>query len=208
MCGIAGWVGRADTNGVLERVAVMTRSLAHRGPDDGAVMELGTCGDHRAVFGHRRLAILDPSPLGRQPMRSRSAPVAIALNGEVYNFRELRSELERDGSAFVSGSDTEVVLESFVRGIASVSELRGMFAFAVWDERTGELWLARDTVGIKPLYYRVESGGIAFASELRALAGTGATIDAGSLRRFVLHGYVPGAQTILPSHRNDDQHSN
>src|SRR5688572_3077695 len=178
MCGIAGWVGHADTGGALERVAAMTQSLAHRGPDDGAVMELGTAGDHRAVFGHRRLSILDPSPLGRQPMRSRSAPVVLAFNGEVYNFRDLRADLERKGSSFVSGSDTEVVLESFVRGgIASVSGFRGMFAFAVWDERTGELWLARDAVGIKPLYYRVERDGIAFASELRALVGSGATIQ-------------------------------
>jgi asparagine synthase (glutamine-hydrolysing) len=162
MCGICGVAG-----GTVERerpqVLAMTHSLAHRGPDDSGIKALDG-----VVLGNRRLAILDLSSSGHQPLGSSGA--WITYNGEVYNYRELRSVLERDGHVFRSGTDTEVVLALYEReGPAFVERLRGMFAFAIWDQRRRRLFAARDHFGQKPFYYTVVGQRLLFASEIKSL---------------------------------------
>ena len=155
MCGIFGILA---TNGavpplVLERA---TDSLAHRGPDDhGTVLlQANTVPRLEIGLGSRRLAILDLSPLGHQPMQDAETGNWIVYNGEIYNFRELRTRLQGEGVRFVSQSDTEVLLQAYGRwGEKCLGELRGMFAFAIWDAKRSRLLLGRDPMGIKPLYY-------------------------------------------------------
>lgn len=159
MCGLAGYVGADPEPGRLEAAAEV---LAHRGPDGG-----GCWTGRRAGLAHRRLAILDPSPAGHQPMRSRSGRYVIAFNGEVYNFRELAREL---GIELRSGSDTEVVLEGFERlGPAILPRLNGIFAFAIVDTEREKAWLVRDRMGVKPLYVAQWGGRSIFASEIKAI---------------------------------------
>src|SRR5690606_22377197 len=154
MCGIAGaWAPGAEDAAVLHALgAAMGAAIAHRGPDDA-----GTWADADAglVLSHRRLAILDLSPAGHQPMASSDGRWQLAYNGEVYNHAELRTELAALGVAFRGHSDTEVLLEAIARwGVdAALARANGMFAFAAWDTQARELWLARDRVGKKPLYY-------------------------------------------------------
>jgi asparagine synthase (glutamine-hydrolysing) len=165
MCGIAGALrfhGEPVTPEVLKR---MTDAVAHRGPDgeghfiDGAV-----------ALGHRRLSIIDLSPAGRQPMSTEDGRYTISYNGEVYNFRELRSELEALGHRFKSKTDSEVVLKAWAQwGADSLVRFNGMFAFAIWDARRRELLLARDRYGVKPLYYARQNGTLWFGSEIKAL---------------------------------------
>ena len=162
MCGICGVAG-----GAIERerahVLAMTRALVHRGPDDAGIQALDD-----VVLGNRRLAILDLTTAGHQPLGSDSA--WITYNGEIYNYRELRSVLERDGHVFHSGTDTEVVLALYEReGPALLERLRGMFAFAIWDRRRRRLFAARDHFGQKPFYYTVVGERFLFASEIKAL---------------------------------------
>ncbi|MGH9381461.1 MAG: asparagine synthase (glutamine-hydrolyzing) [Thermoanaerobaculia bacterium] len=164
MCGICGVVG-GDRWREVRQVETMTRALAHRGPDDHGIQ---TC--DRAVLGNRRLAILDPSPAGHQPLGIPNARVWITHNGEIYNYRELRRELEEDGHRFESGTDTEVILALYLRhGTALLNRLRGMFAFAIWDGTRGRLLAARDPFGQKPFYFTVTDGKLLFASEIKAL---------------------------------------
>lgn len=159
MCGIAGTVG-----GDRAVVEAMLAAMAHRGPDGEGLVERGN-----VRLGHRRLAILDLSERGAQPMVSEDGRFAIVHNGEVYNFPALRRELEGLGHRFRSGTDTEVVLRGFAAwGPDLFDRLRGMFAFCVHDEREGEVWLARDPTGIKPLYYARTPSGFYFASEIKA----------------------------------------
>jgi len=175
MCGIFGIVARnaqvpAD---VLERG---TASLAHRGPDDsGTVIVRDSAPEPVEIgLGNRRLAILDPSPLGHQPMHDPETGNWIAYNGEIYNFRDVRRELEQAGTKFVSHSDTEVLLKAYARwGEPCLAKFRGMFAFALWDARQHRLFMARDPMGIKPLYYAESGAYFLFASEVRTLLGTG-----------------------------------
>jgi asparagine synthase (glutamine-hydrolysing) len=163
MCGICGTVGRA----VEAELAAMTDAMAHRGPD-GSGVEIFR-GDPPAGIGNRRLAILDPSPAGAQPMSFQDR-WWITYNGEVYNFRELRRELELEGERFRSGCDTEVLLRLFVlRGAAMLERLNGIFAFAIWDDQEKRMFLARDRLGVKPLYYTQRDGCVAFSSELKGL---------------------------------------
>ncbi|NJB69507.1 asparagine synthase (glutamine-hydrolysing) [Desulfobaculum xiamenense] len=165
MCGICGTVdfsGRPVVPDVLRR---MTDSLAHRGPDGRGVFMDGPVG-----LGHRRLAIIDLSPAGRQPMTTPDGRFTIVYNGEVYNFRELRAELEDFGVSFRSRSDTEVVLHALaVWGPQAVERFNGMFALALWDNREGHLLLARDRYGVKPLYWCMAGGALVFGSEQKAL---------------------------------------
>ncbi len=166
MCGICGFVGRADR----PLIESMTASLAHRGPD-GEGIELFPAGDGSvpAALGHRRLSILDTSPRGSQPM-VHADRYWITYNGELYNFRELRSELRADGFRFRSDCDTEVLLAMYARyGEGMLDRLNGIFALAIWDRERDELFLARDRLGVKPLYYAEEGGVLYFASELKAL---------------------------------------
>lgn len=193
MCGIFGIVGKNARVApeILERA---TRSLAHRGPDDSGTILLrdGVPKDVEIGLGHRRLAILDLSPLAHQPMQDPETGNWIVYNGEIYNFREVRKELEIDGTSFVSQSDTEVLLKAYARwGEKCLAKFRGMFAFAIWDSRRDCLFLARDPMGIKPLYY-VESGSyFIFASEVRTLLGTGLLprkIDPAGLLNYLTYG--------------------
>src|SRR5450631_1260658 len=175
MCGIVGILARKTqiSPGVLEQA---TRSLAHRGPDDsGMVLLKETQPEPLEIgLGHRRLAILDLSPLGHQPMQDPATGNWIVFNGEIYNFRELRKELEAVGAEFKSHSDTEVILAAYrVWGESCLTRLDGMFAFALWDAPRKRLLLARDPMGIKPLYYHQSAQTFIFASELRTLLGTG-----------------------------------
>lgn len=167
MCGISGIVGAADQS-VIE---AMTSTMIHRGPDGGGTRCFAPSGSvPPAALGHRRLSIIDTSDRGAQPMCDASGRYWISYNGEIYNFRELRTELERDGHRFRSGTDTEVLVELFARhGAAVLDRLNGMFAFAVWDSLAGTLFLARDRLGIKPLYYAQRGKLLCFGSEVKAL---------------------------------------
>jgi len=185
MCGIAGIVGKIPDRSVIER---MVDQLHHRGPDDR-----GTWISRDAHLGHTRLAILDLSSAGGQPMSRDN--LTITYNGEIYNFRELRRQM---GGDFTSDCDTEVVLRQFARdGEDCLNKLRGMFAFAVWDERRRTLFAARDRLGIKPLYYRELDGGLAFASEIKALLELGPSgLDLSALRDYLTYRYIPAPKTV------------
>ena len=163
MCGIAGIQGRGDRT----LLARFTKLLAHRGPDDS-----GTWFDEKNCVGlaHTRLSIIDLSAAGHQPMWDSTDQVGIVYNGETYNFRELRAELASSGYRFVSQTDTEVLLAGYlVHGMDFVRRLNGIFAFAIWDGRVNRLFLARDPLGVKPLYYAGTNEGFTFASEMKAL---------------------------------------
>ena len=211
MCGIAGFLapdGLAPepAHGI---VRAMAGTLAHRGPDGEGVWVDGPAG---IALGHRRLAVLDLSPLGRQPMHSAAGRYVLTYNGEVYNVRALRAELEAGGSRFAGRSDTEVLLEAVeawgLRG--ALDRCNGMFALALWDRRDRVLHLARDRAGEKPLYYGWLGGTFVFASELKALAahpGFTGEVDRQALAAFVRSGTVPapfsiyrGIRKLPPAH--------
>ena len=171
MCGIFGFVGRRSRAETID-LDIALKSLHHRGPDDrGTYFGVAkTDRDLACAFAHTRLAIIDLSPAGHQPMTTDDGRYTIVYNGEVYNFRDIRQELEQFGHRFRSNCDTEVVLKSYAQwGSDCVSRLRGMFAFAIWDEERGSLFMARDRLGVKPLYYTQTPSGFAFASEVRVL---------------------------------------
>jgi len=197
MCGIVGSVGSAQSRA---RVEEAVRRLAHRGPDDLGIERHDTP-EGPAWLGFRRLAIQDPSPAGHQPMADASGRLRIVFNGEVFNFRELRRELEGKGHAFRTGTDTEVLLAGWhAWGPALLDRLVGMFAFALLDVGSGELFLARDRLGIKPLYLTERAGGIAFASEVKALLaldGVAAAVDPVALARYLTFLWVPPPGTLL-----------
>ena len=196
MCGIAGFVdfGGHDRDAARARVRRMTDALVHRGPDAE-----GFFVDGFAALGHRRLSIIDLGS-GQQPMGAAEGQVQIVFNGEIYNFLELRAELEGRGHAFRSHSDTEVILRAYLEwGERCVERLAGMFAFAIWDARSRRLFLARDRVGKKPLYLWRDGTRIAFASELKALRAGGMcpdAIDPEALDCYFTFGYIPAPRTI------------
>jgi asparagine synthase (glutamine-hydrolysing) len=185
MCGIAGIVGAQPDPAVVER---MVERLRHRGPDDHGIWR-----SEDAQLGHTRLAILDLSAAGHQPMVRDQ--LVISYNAEVYNFRELRRQLP---GPFRSDCDTEVVLAAYAElGERCLHRLRGMFAFAVWDAHRHRLFAARDRLGIKPLYYRRIPGGLAFASEIKALLELGRPpVDASALRDYLGYRYIPAPKTV------------
>jgi asparagine synthase (glutamine-hydrolysing) len=163
MCGIVGVLSRNPDREVNLEAAM--RRLSHRGPDD-----CGLWNDRHIHLGHTRLSILDLSPLGHQPMSYQDGRFWITFNGEIYNYLELRQELASLGHQFVSQSDTEVLLAAYSQwGVSCLEKLRGMFAFGIWDRETSKLFLARDRVGEKPLYYSTDGNTLYFASELKAL---------------------------------------
>src|SRR6266850_2293299 len=152
MCGIAGFYGPE----AARRTAWMIRQLAHRGPDDEGVWSSPR---YPLAIGNRRLKILDLSPLGHQPMPTRDGRWVLTFNGEIYNYVELRDELRKLGHDFRSETDTEVLLAALAEwGVRALERVNGMFSFALWDERERSLLLARDRLGIKPLYYAVRDG--------------------------------------------------
>ena len=193
MCGIAGLLGRTH-----ERFAATAdRHLRHRGPDD-----CGHWADAAASLVHRRLAIVDPSAAGHQPMQSACGRYVIVLNGEIYNHRDLRRALAAEGATLRSTSDTEVVLALFIRhGQRCLSLLRGMYSLCIWDRHAQTAFLARDPLGIKPLYrWHGPAGELAFASELRALLATGLvrrTLDTAALAHYLGVGSLPADRTLV-----------
>ena len=168
MCGIGGVFSRATSPGLLDQVGKrLSAALEHRGPDGAGVWIDEAAG---VVLVHRRLAIIDLSSAGHQPMASDDGRVVLTYNGEIYNFRELRAELEAKGHRFRSQSDTEVLLRLYLEeGEDLLPKLNGIFAFAIWDSRAQKLFLARDGMGVKPLYYYQGPRAFAFASELAFL---------------------------------------
>ncbi len=196
MCGIAGSVNWGDR----ETVLAMTEALAHRGPDDQGFWEGRSPNGAWAGLGHRRLSILDLSPAGRQPMPSADGRYWIVYNGEVYNYRDLRQGLLEEGHRFRSNSDTEVILHLYAKlGEGCLERFRGMFAFGVWDCERGELFLARDRLGVKPLYYAERDGRLLFASELKAILKhpeIGRQVDSLALHDYLTYLYVPPPRTI------------
>lgn len=206
MCGIAGSfqidAGRPETG---DRIQVALQCIAHRGPDDEGVYTNG-----RVVLGHRRLSVIDTSDAGHQPFTDSAGRFTIVLNGEVFNFKELRLELEAQGQQFRSGTDTEVVLRLFVlKGDKFLHELNGFFALAIYDAQEGSMFLARDRFGVKPLLWAEADGRFLFASELRALLalGAGAALDPLALEQYLSFHCVPGpwtavqgAHKLLPGH--------
>src|SRR3954463_7216314 len=200
MCGIAGLVHLAGAGrpGAGSRAArAMADCMTHRGPDDSGVWESA---DGAVALSHRRLSIIDLSPLGRNPMTWDDGRLWITFNGEIYNFLELRQELEAAGCRFRSHTDTEVILAAYDRwGIDCVQRFAGMFAFAIWDAPKRRLGLGRDRVGKKPLYYSEAGGTLRFASELKALAadaGLTGNVDVDAIRMYLRYGYVPSPHTI------------
>lgn len=211
MCGIAGIVGTLPltAEAAWGELSSMANALAHRGPDDEGVWLDAAAG---VGLCHRRLAIIDTSPLGHQPMKSVSGRFVITFNGEIYNFRELHAQLAAAGHSFSGSSDTEVLLASIEEWgiLGALQRSIGMFAFGVWDQRERTLWLARDRFGEKPLYYAqlgasMHDGGrsgplVAFASELKALRRHGAwndDVDRNALALFLRHGFIPAPHTIF-----------
>ncbi|HUQ46769.1 MAG TPA: asparagine synthase (glutamine-hydrolyzing), partial [Gemmatimonadaceae bacterium] len=180
----------------------MTNFLQHRGPDDVGVEELA-CGDSTpaATFGHRRLAIVDVSTHGHQPMFSTDLSICLTYNGEIYNFMELRRELEASGTKFKSVCDTEVIVEGYRKiGPDYFARLRGMFVLAIWDKRIDKGYLARDTFGIKPLYIAEREGDIFFASEVRAILATGRVekrLSSAAVNTYLSTGSVAEPLTII-----------
>jgi asparagine synthase (glutamine-hydrolysing) len=193
MCGICGTVGRADER----ELVAMTRLIAHRGPDGEGVRTFP--GPVPAGLGHRRLAIIDPTPAGAQPM-SFADRWWITYNGELYNFRELRRELESSGERFSTDCDTEVLLRMFVvHRERMLDRLNGIFAFAIWDAQEKRLFVARDRLGVKPLYYVCQGELFAFASELKALLPFlgRVELEPTALADFLTFQWVPDPKTAF-----------
>ena len=197
MCGINGAVNWGDST----TLARMTNIQAHRGPDDHGTWETRLSGGAWVGLGSRRLAILDLSPAGHMPMTTEDGRLTIVYNGEVYNHPQLRRELESLGHSFRSNGDTETVLKLYQEyGAQSVRRLNGIFAFAIWDRRDEELFLARDHFGIKPLYYCHEGDCFAFASEVKALLelpGLRREIDFEALNQYLTFLWVPDPATMF-----------
>lgn len=196
MCGICGKLN-VDPEEPVDAMLLgrMLRTLHHRGPDGTGEYRSGPVG-----LGHRRLSIIDLD-MGAQPMSNEDGTVWVVYNGEIYNFQELRKELVAKGHVFKSHSDTEVIVHLYEElGESCVGRLRGMFAFALWDERTQTLLLARDRLGIKPLYYVNTGKSFLFASEIKALladASVSRELNVQAIDRFVTYYYVPGNETLF-----------
>lgn len=213
MCGINGIVGISDKHLAGEKIAAMNHAMRHRGPDDEGVFI-----DEKIALGHRRLSIIDLSAAGHQPMTSFDDRYVIVYNGELYNYKDLKFELQRvvSGSSqqaylFQTNTDTEVILAAYSRwGADCVKRFNGMFAFAVWDKQKKELFISRDRLGIKPLYYLYTNGVFAFSSEIRSLLASDlirkkideeALVD--YLRYQTVHApntIVKGVKMLLPGH--------
>jgi asparagine synthase (glutamine-hydrolysing) len=197
MCGIYGYLMKDPSKrpdaGVLRR---MGERLIHRGPDDSSERV-----DGHVALGHRRLAIIDLSACGRQPMSNEDGTVWIVFNGEIYNFLDYRGDLARKGHVFRSRTDTEVILHLYEEhGMGCLAKLNGMFAFALWDKSRGELFLARDRLGIKPLHYADVGGQVAFASEIKALLAhpeISRDLDFEALDQYLTFEYVPAPKSIF-----------
>ncbi len=201
MCGIAGFAMLGPPRGAEQLLRAMGDSIRHRGPDgEGYALFRAAGGRYAVGFAHRRLAIIDLQT-GEQPMTHDAAGVTLIFNGEIYNYRQLRSDLEAHGQAFRTRSDTEVLLNAYVAwGPECVTRLRGMFAFALWDKRRDRLMLARDHFGKKPLYLRETAAGLVFGSEIKALLAFGGPpphLDRASVADYLVYRYVPAPHTLF-----------
>jgi asparagine synthase (glutamine-hydrolysing) len=196
MCGVCGIYDSEQRPDTASRVRQMAATLQHRGPDNDGFYDSPAC-----VLGHRRLRIIDLSPLGHQPMCNEDASIWITFNGEIYNYLELREELVKRGHLFRSRTDTEVILHLYEEvGDACLERLNGMFALAIWDAKRERLLVARDRFGKKPLYYTSDGRRFRFASELKALLVDRAVsreIDPEALSLYVSLGYIPCPRTIF-----------
>src|SRR5262245_6546169 len=195
MCGIAGVI--SETGGSPEsRLRPMIDAQAHRGPDSWGVWS-----DEACAFGHRRLSIIDLSEAGRQPMSNARGDIQITFNGEIYNFQRLRRELEGLGHSFRTRTDTEVIIYAYERwGTGCLTKLRGMFAFGIWDLRRRRLFLARDRIGKKPLFYAQFGDRFPFASELQGLLAdkdVPREVDPPAIDAYLSYGYVPAPHTAF-----------
>jgi asparagine synthase (glutamine-hydrolysing) len=206
MCGIAGALSmrgapRAPRD-LATAVEAMAHTMRHRGPDDAGAW---ASDDGLVALAHRRLSIVDLSPRGRNPMFRDGRRLAITFNGEIYNFRELRPELEARGHRFETATDTEVILAAYdAWGLNAIDRFAGMFAFALWDAPRRRLWIARDRLGKKPLYYAHHNGWLTFASELKGLLADPAfprEIDPTALQLYLRYGYVPAPLSIFRAAR-------
>ena len=180
----------------------MCAAFAARGPDDAGLHLDGVPADGLHIgLGHRRLSIIDLSSAARQPMANEDGTIRLTYNGEIYNYKALRRELEAKGHRFRSDSDTEVVVHLYEEeGVEAVRRLNGMFAFGLWDERRRRLWLCRDRIGIKPLVYSWDGGRLLFASEIRALLtdpSVDRTLDREALMLYLAFNYVPAPRTMF-----------
>jgi|CXWL01.1.fsa_nt_gi asparagine synthase (glutamine-hydrolysing) len=201
MCGILGIITLRGNGCPPDRFAYALRQIRHRGPDDQGTFETVTAAGAHVMLGHTRLSILDLSPAGHQPMFSPRTGTAAVYNGEVYNFRETRAELEKKGYTFTSQSDTEVILANYdERGEDYVDDLRGIFAIALWDAKRQRLVLTRDRLGVKPLYYYWDGNRLAFASEVTALAalpGLDLQVSQEAIRNYLLRGFIAHPLSIF-----------
>ncbi len=192
MCGITGIAGLKGQERAAEALEKMTNAIAHRGPDS-----TGTWLDQSVALGHRRLSILDTSARGSQPMEDINQRFMLIHNGEIYNFKEVRAELDYP---FSTGTDTEMILAAWTKwGPACLPHFAGMFAFAIYDRQEDELYIVRDRLGIKPIYYHFEDGRLLFASEIRAILASGLTsakIDRSNIPGYLCYQTVYGAATI------------
>jgi asparagine synthase (glutamine-hydrolysing) len=207
MCGICGIARYGSTVDPTE-IERMKEVLRHRGPDDDGTYLTSLHMPAETLFvglGHRRLSIIDLSPDGKQPMSNEDGRIRLTYNGEIYNFRELRGELEQHGHVFASNTDSEVIIHAYEQwGTECLGRFNGMFAFAIWDERDGSLFLARDRIGIKPLYYYCDGDMLVFASELKALLevrDVPRQPDYQSLSDYLSWQFVPGPATIFKNVR-------
>ncbi len=196
MCGICGVLHFDGHPPSMEVLSAMTDSLRHRGPDGEGIYIEGSIG-----LGHRRLAIIDLSEAGKQPMSNEDHSVWITYNGELYNFFDIRKELEERGHIFRSGSDTEVILHAYETwGVDCLSRFNGMFAFALWDSAIQRLWLVRDRLGIKPLFYLHRRDRLLFASEIKGILCDPTVkrqIDLHGLHHYLSLNYTPAPFTLF-----------
>ncbi len=194
MCGIAGILAFTDTNSLQEQIRSMTDAIDHRGPDAAGHFVEGPI-----ALGHRRLSIIDLSPLGNQPYSSANNRYQLVFNGELYNFQEVKATIT--DHSFKSTGDTEVLVEAWSRwGLAALPKFKGMFAFAIWDRQEETLWLVRDRLGVKPLYYSEQSNCLLFGSEIRSLLASGLVkkeLNTDALAGFFRYQSVPGPHTII-----------
>jgi asparagine synthase (glutamine-hydrolysing) len=216
MCGICGEIDFEHQGIRIEPVKMMCRILAHRGPDDEGMVFFR--GDHaievksneqlplgeggfEVALGHRRLSVIDLSEAAHQPMCNEDRTLWIVFNGEIYNFQDLRLELEKNGHLFKSKSDTETILHAYEQwGTGCLNNLRGMFAFAIWDSKLQRLFMARDRLGKKPLVYFSQNGHFSFASEIKALLqipGFERRVNTSALHHYLTYQYVPSPETII-----------
>ena len=220
MCGIAG-VLHAEGSRAIAAVKAMNQAEAHRGPDDEGLAVIPVA-DGALVLGHKRLAIIDLSPAGHQPMRDTDNDNWLTFNGEIYNFRDLRQTLEKMGCAFRTRTDTEVILKAYAAwGEECVKRFRGIFAFAIWDNHQKKLFIARDQLGVKPVYSYHTHNCFVFASEVRAILASGLVprhTDRSGLYSYLAYGsvqepytLVEGVRSVLPGHtlewKNGNVHS-